>query len=208
MSNKFDLSPGTRLQSGQKRDRVEREMAIVKELFRAYFNSELPFEGGYILTSLFDENSTYSRYEITSYNNVKDIYPSSGNLVFQADGKKLFVLVEPANYPRKYTEPSLRESTYKIPYRSSEVHTLTSRRQDRIMIGKKPVITYTSFTVLKPTGDNFAYIFFDTRDLVTALHKFFIDTLWKDANVPKVDSEKAAGIIRDLFPAFIEYKIE
>ena len=183
-------------------------MAIVKELFKAYYNSELPFEGGYIFTSLFDANSTYSRYEITSYNNVKDIYPSNGDLTFQADGKKLFILVEPANYPRKHTEPSLREADYKIPYRFNEVHTLTSRRQDRIMIGKKPVITYTSFTILNPTGDNFAYIFFDTNDLVPAAHKFFIDTLWKDANVPKIDAEKSAAFIRDLFPEFVEFKIE
>ena len=183
-------------------------MAIVKELFKAYYNSELPFEGGYIFTSLFDANSTYSRYEITAYNNVKDIYPANGSLTFQADGKKLFILVEPASYAKKYTEPTLRENDYKIPYRFSEVHTITSRRQDRIMIGKEPVVTYTSFTVLKPTGDNFAFIFFDTDDLVKAAHTFFIDSLWKDANVPKIDAEKAAGVIRDIFPAFIEYKIE
>jgi hypothetical protein len=182
-------------------------MATIKELFKAYYNSELPFEGGYIFTSFFDSNSTYSKYEITSYNNVKDIYPSDGNLTFQADGKKLYILVEPANFPRKYTEPSLRDSAYRIPYRFSEVHVITSRRQDRIMIGKEPVISYTSFTILKPAGDNFAYIFFESDDLVPAVHKFFIDSLWKDANVPKIDAEKAATFIRDLFPAFIEFKI-
>jgi hypothetical protein len=160
-----------------KTERKEWIKPIVKELFKAYFDRELPFEGGYIFTSFFDSNSTYSRYEITSYNNVKDIYPSDGNLTFQADGKKLFVLVEPANFPRKYTEPALRESEYKMPYRFSEVHIITSRRQDRIMIGKEPVITYTSFTVLKPTGDNLAYIFYETEDLVDTVHRFFIDTL-------------------------------
>lgn len=81
-----------------------------------------------------------------------------------------------------------------------------SYNQDRIMIGKKPVITCTSFTVLKPTGNNFAYIFFDTYDLVTAVHKFFIDTLWKDANVPKIDSEIAACFIRDMFPVLLNSK--
>jgi hypothetical protein len=182
-------------------------MAVIKELFKAYYNSELPFEGGYIFTSFFDANSTYARYEITSYNNVKDIYPSDGNLTFQADGKKLHVLVEPANYPKKHTEPALRDSGYSIPYRFNELHIMTSRRQDRIMIGKEPVISYTSFTILKPTGDNFAYIFFDTEDLIDAVHRFFIETLWKDGNVPKSDSEKAAAFIRGVFPSFIDFKV-
>jgi hypothetical protein len=56
-------------------DKKKLNMAIEKELFKAYYNSELPFERGYIFSSFFDANSTYSRYEITSYNNVKDIYP-------------------------------------------------------------------------------------------------------------------------------------
>ena len=84
---------------------------------------------------------------------------------------------------------------------------MTSRRQDRIMIGKEPVISYTSFTILKPTGDNFAYLFFDTDDLVDAVHRFFIETLWKDGNVPKSDAEKAAAFIKDVFPSFIEFKV-
>jgi len=182
-------------------------MAVVKELFKAYYKGELPIEGGYIFSSFFDPNSTYSKYEVVSYNNVKDIYSSDGNLTFQADGKKLFVLVEPANYPKKYTEPSLRDQYYSIPYRFSEVETITSRRQDRIMVGKKPVITYSSFTIIKSTGDNFSYIIYDTNDLIDVVEKIFTDTLWKDANVPKIDAEKTARFIRDIFKSFIDFKI-
>ena len=49
-------------------------MAILKELFSAYSKNELPTDGGYIVSAFFDANSTYSKYEVTSYNNVKDIY--------------------------------------------------------------------------------------------------------------------------------------
>ena len=52
-------------------------------------------------------------------------------------------------------------------------------------------------------GYHFAYIFFDTHGIVSAAHKFFIDSQWRDANVPKVDSEKAAGFIRDMFPSLL-----
>ncbi len=183
-------------------------MAIVKELFSAYLKSELPLEGGYIIASFFDPTSTYSRYEVTSYNNVKDIYTNDDGLTFLADGKKLYVLIEPANYAKKHIEPSHRDDAHKIPYRFKEVELHISKRQDRIMIGQKPVITYASFTILKPTGHNFSYIFYDTEDLIDVIEKFFIDTIWKDANVPKNDAEKSAAIIRGVFDLFVDFKIE
>lgn len=182
-------------------------MAIAKELFNAYQKSELPFEGGYIICSFFDPNSTYSKYEVTSYNNVKDIFTNEEGLTFQADGKKLFLLVEPANYSKKHTEPAHRDDLHRIPYRFSEVETIVSKRQDRIMVGREPIITYTSFTILKPTGHNFSYIFYDTDDVLEAMQSFFQNTIWKDANVPKIDAEKAATAISKVFSAFVEYEI-
>ncbi len=40
------------------------------------------------------------------------------------------------------------------------------------------------------------------------MEKIFIDTIWKDANVPKIDAEKTAGFIRSIFQYFIDFKIE
>jgi hypothetical protein len=183
-------------------------MGRVEELFTAYTKGELPFEGGYILSSFFHDTSTYSRYEVTSYNNVKDIYPTTdGDLTFVADGKKLYVLVEPAGYPRKHMDPSLRETGFQIPYRFDELETITSRRQDRIMVGRKPVITYTSFTIVKSEGDNFSYIIYDTEDLPDIIEKFFLETIWRHANVPKIDAEKTASFIRDVFEDFVTVKV-
>jgi len=76
------------------------------------------------------------------------------------------------------------------------------------MIGKKPIITYTSFTILKTQSHNFSYIFYPTDDIVELTEKFFIDTIWHDANVPKIDAEKAGRIIKKIFTNFIDYKIE
>lgn len=61
---------------------------------------------------------------------------------------------------------------------------------------------------MKPTGHNFSYIFYDTEDLIDVIEKFFIDTIWKDANVPKNDTEKSAAIIRGVFDLFVDFKIE
>jgi len=178
-------------------------MAVMKELFGAYNKSELPTDGGYIVSAFFDESSTYTKYEVTSYNNVKDIFAGEDGITFQADGRKIFVLVEPANYSKKHVEPTYRDTLQKIPYRFKELDVFTSKRQDQIMVGKEPIVTYTSFTVLKTKGNNFSYIFYATDDLLPAIRDFFMKSLWQDARVPRADAEKAAKIIEDKFKGII-----
>ncbi len=170
-------------------------MAQIKDLFKAYMASELPTEGGLIITSFFDEETTYTKYEVTSYNNVKDIYRNEEGIVFQADGFKQFVVVEPASYSRKHMEPAMRDRGHAIPYRFKEVDSLVTKRQDRIMMGKEPVVTYTSFTILQPKGENFAYVVFKEPDILQTVGAFFAKSLWQDARVPKTDAEKAAKTI-------------
>ena len=75
------------------------------DLFEAYAQNKLPMDEGYIISSFFKEDSTYSIYEIVSYASVKDIYSTSDSLTFQTNGKKLFLLAEPSNYHQKTTEP-------------------------------------------------------------------------------------------------------
>ena len=79
------------------------------DLFQAYAEDKLPRDGGYIVSSFFDQNSAYSKYEVVAYNGVKNIYLSEEGLTFQTDGNKLFVLVEPTNYPEKHVEPYVRK---------------------------------------------------------------------------------------------------
>ena len=78
------------------------------ELFKAYADSQLPSEGGYIVSSFLDENSSYARYEVVAYSGVKSIYLTEEGLTFQTDGNKLFVLAEPASYSQKHQEPFRR----------------------------------------------------------------------------------------------------
>lgn len=170
-------------------------MATILELFDAYSAGKLPTEGGLIITSYFDDETTYSKYEATSYNNVKDIYLNEDGLVFQADGYKLFMLVEPASYSKKHIEPAYRDGAHKIPYRSKELNLFTSKRQDRVMIGKEPVITYGSFTILKPQGTSFAYIVYTDENLMGNVESFFAKTLWQDARLPKRDAEEVSKLI-------------
>ncbi|NOY08300.1 MAG: hypothetical protein GXP33_05625 [Spirochaetes bacterium] len=165
------------------------------DLFQAYSQDKLPREGGYIISSFFSENSAYSKYEIVAYNGVKSLYLSEDGLTFQSDGNKLFVLVEPANYPRKHIEPFRRDSNEQIPHRFSELEIITARNQTKVMVSKEPIIAYSAFTILKPRGINFAFIFYNRPDVFDTIKFFFSKTLNKEARVPQNDAVKSSDAI-------------
>lgn len=162
------------------------------DLFDAYSKNMLPSDQGFIVSSFFSVNSAYSRYEVVSYNNVKSIYPAEEGLTFQTDGKKMHILVEPANYPKKAEEPFVRSSNEQIPHRFSELDLHTCKNQTKIYTGKDAVMSYTSFTIMKPTGLNFAFIFYFLPDVYDSLALFFEKTLNKEAGVPLLDAKKVA----------------
>jgi hypothetical protein len=97
----------------------------------------------------------------------------------------------------------MRDRGHEIPYRFKEVDTYVTKRQDRIMMGKDPVVTYGSFTILEPVGANFAYIVYKTPDLMETMKKFMAESLWQDAGVPRADAEKAAKGIANTLPGIL-----
>jgi hypothetical protein len=165
------------------------------ELFKAYSESQLPSDGGYIVSSFLDENSAYSRYEVVAYSGVKSIVLSPDGLTFQTDGNKIFVLAEPPSYPQKATEPFRRNAKEQLPLRFAELDVLKTRNQTRVMVSKTPTLTYGSFTILKPSGINFAFIFYNLPDVLDTIAKFFAATLNKEAAVPKSEAEKASKLV-------------
>ncbi|MBN1649581.1 MAG: hypothetical protein JW874_16200 [Spirochaetales bacterium] len=165
------------------------------DLFQAYAEGALPRDGGYIVSSFFDTNSSYSIYEVVAYAAVKNIYLTEEGLTFQTDGNKLFILVEPASYPQKFMEPFRRENKYKIPHRFNELETIIAKNQDRIMVSKEPIISYGSFTILKPTGMNFSLCFYKLEDVFDSISYFFETTLHKEANIPTPDAKKSAKTV-------------
>jgi hypothetical protein len=165
------------------------------ELFKAYADGQLPSDGGYIVSSFLDESSSYARYEVVAYNGVKAIYMTEEGLTFQTDGNKLYVLSEPASYAQKHLEPFRRVVKDQIPHRFSELEILTTRRQTKVMVSKSPQMSYGSFTILKPTGINFAFIFYNQPEVFETIAKFFAATLNKEAAVPKAEAEKASLLV-------------
>jgi len=178
-------------------------MAKILDLFEAYETGQLPNEGGYIISNFFNTNSSYSRFEMISYGNVKDIYRNDEGITFQADGLKMFVLVEPPSYSNKHIEPCYRDDAHKIPYRFKEVETYTTKRQAKIMVGKEPIETYTSFTIMNETGVNQSFIVHKSEGIVQSLINYFNQVMWKNVNIGRSDSQKAADMIGTVLPAII-----
>jgi hypothetical protein len=165
------------------------------ELFKAYSDAQLPSDGGYIISSFLDESSSYARYEVVAYNGVKSIYLTEEGLTFQTDGNKLFVLSEPPSYAHKAIEPFRRTAKDQIPMRFSELDILTTRNQTKVMVSRTPLMTYGSFTILKPSGINFSFIFYNLPDVFETVQRFFAATLNKEAAVPKSEAEKAGKLV-------------
>jgi hypothetical protein len=162
------------------------------DLFEAYTKNEMPKDQGYVVSSFFSGKSAYSIYEVISYSGVKAIYPEGSGLTFQSTGKKLHILIEPASYPHKALEPYVRNNTEQIPKRFNELEILTAKNQTKIMIAKEPVESFSSFTVLRPTGINFALVFYQLPDLYESLARFFEKTLNQEAGIPQLDAKKAS----------------
>ena len=172
------------------------------DLFDAYQKSALPKDHGFLVSSFFSMNTAYSRYEVVSYSNVKSIYPNEGGLTFQTDGQKLFILIEPPNYHQKGTAPFLRPNEEQVQQRFAELDLHTCKNQVKAYYSKTPIMTYGSFTVMRPTGVNFSFVFFALPDLPESLRLFFEKTFNKEAGIPMADaklvSKAVAGKVVEL----------
>jgi hypothetical protein len=178
------------------------------DLFEAYAQDKLPKDEGYIVSSFFNPNSAYSKYEIVSYSGVKSIYLNEEGITFQTNGKKLHVLIEPPNYPNKAIEPYVRSNADQIPLRFSELEQILAKNQTRIMIAKEPIVSFSSFTILKPTGINFALVFYRLPDLFDTLAIFFEKTYNKEAAVPMADAKRAAKRTVEIVKATMSFQSE
>ncbi len=168
------------------------------DLFEAFSQNKLPMDEGYIVSSFFKQESAYSIYEVVSYSAIKDIYMSGNGLTFQTNGKKIFVLVEPMAYSHKAIEPYCRSQDYQIPLRFSEAHIITARNQSKIMFSKEPQQAISAFTVVKPEGVNFAFLFYSLPDVFESMEKFFAKTLNQEAGIPQADAQKAAKTLGEI----------
>ncbi|MDR1108678.1 MAG: hypothetical protein LBL19_06555 [Spirochaetaceae bacterium] len=182
--------------------------AKAMDLFDAYRQDQLPKDEGYVISSFFSPSSAYSIYEIVSYSGVKSIYLNDSGLTLQTNGKKIYILIEPASYPNKAMEPYVRSHTEQIPLRFSELEQIIAKNQSRIMISRQPIDSFSSFTILKPSGVNFALVFYNLPDLFATQQLFFEKTFNREAGIPQADAKKGAQRVVEIVKSTMNFRGE
>ncbi len=177
-------------------------MAKALSLIKAYQTETIPANGGFIISAFLEPGSIYAIYEITAYRNVKDIYQVPEGIVFKTDGNRIHMMVEPSSFAKKYIEPVNREDGKKIPYRFDELEIVKTKHLDRVMIAKEPKMLYSSFTILKSSGDSFSFIFFPTKDVYMAIKKFLADSLYNDCNLSKSEAMNCSKLALETIKKF------
>ncbi|MDY6967474.1 MAG: hypothetical protein SVR08_02290 [Spirochaetota bacterium] len=167
-------------------------MAKALPILKAFLQESIPQNGGFVISSNYDPNSTYAIYEITAYAIVKDINKNTEGLQFNTDGNRTHILVEPPTFPQKSMDPTYREEGKSIPYRFYELEILSGNKKERVMIPKEPTRLNSYFTIIDAHGENFAFLFYPTEDVYLAIRKFIADTLYNDCDVDKKLAIEAA----------------
>jgi len=181
-------------------------MAKALSLLKAYHTSSIPSNGGFIVTAYFEGGTNYSVYEVTAYQNVKDIYQVPEGMIFKTDGNRTHMLIEPPSYAQKHIEPVNREQGKSIPYRFNEMNLIKLRNQVNVMIPKEPIMLYSSFTILKNRGDSFSFVFHLTEDVYLAMKKFISDSLYNDCSFGKTDAMTCAKTVLETIKKFSIWK--
>ena len=166
------------------------------ELFSAYRSGRVPPGGGYVVSSFVIDGCAYVRYEIVAYRRARSLDLSRDGLTFAAEASRIFVLVEPDGYPERAIEPFQRDARHRIPHRFAELATVAVRSHSRIMVSRDPVIVSSQFTVIAPTGTDFAFLFLPGHDAVDTIHGFMTRTLQQECLVPKAGARRAGALLR------------
>jgi len=175
-------------------------MASATALIKAYMTETIPSDGGFIITAFF--TGGYTIYDITAYRNVKDIFRTEEGITFKTDGNRTHILVEPASFTKKYVEPVNREAGSDIPYRFNELTIIPGPKNEKIMIPEKPIMLYSSFTILEKKSDYFSFIFQPTKDVYVAMKKFIADSLYNDCNLGLSVSKEVSNKVLDTIKKF------
>jgi hypothetical protein len=124
---------------------------------------------GYILSVIspdmddIDKQNDPFLIEMISYSGVKAVTPIGNGVKFQAQGKKMFCMMEPASYSEKHIEPTYRStnSTGHMPFRMKDIdHFLTKDSKFNILIPTIAHDCYDSFTVSFPSKGDICIIYF------------------------------------------------
>ena len=181
-------------------------MAKGLTLEKAYLSEQIPFDGAFIISAYFPDDTSYAIYEVTAYHIVKDIFKTTEGLIFKTDGNRTYILVEPASYSQKHLEPVNRPKEKSIPYRFNEMTVQKGHKGEKIMVPIEPTFLYSTFTILDRGSGGFAYLFMPTPDVYAAIKNTIIDSLAKDCALEKKDAQEAVDLLISTIKKFSIWK--
>ena len=144
--------------------------------------------------------------EIISYSGVKAVIPTGAGLKYQAQGNKMYCMIEPTSYTEKHIEPAFRKqnTTGFMPFRFADCDIfLTKDMRLNIMIPRKAQECFDSFTVTLPEKGDLCILYmpFD-KDIEGVVIPFmqtnFHDILCKMLGVRDVDSKIISRKLMDV----------
>ncbi len=168
------------------------------DLFEAYAQNKLPKDAGFIVSAFFAKGSTYSKYTIVSYSELRSAVLEGSSLCVSASGRTVHVLVEPPDYADTDKDPADRQKDEQFPLRLSQMDAVNAKNGSRMLIARKPLPTTETCVIERPTGIDFALIFFKRPDLFETLTIFLEKTFNKEANVPLADAKRGATLALEL----------
>jgi hypothetical protein len=149
-------------------------------------------------------------FEMISYSGVKAVIPVEGGVKFQAQGSKMFCMLEPTTYSEKHVDPTYRSNntTGFMPFRFNECDTfLTKDNRYTVRMPNVPHNCYDSFTVSFPAKGDLCIIYFIfDKDIqgkvIPFIEENFMTILKKSVNLRDIDSnhiaKKFADVIKKL----------
>ena len=170
--------------------------ARVLELFSAYRDGRIPPAAGYIVSSFMVDGSAYARYEIVACREARTLRLSADGLTIAADASKVFVLVEPTGYHDRSTEPWRRDARHRVPHTFAELAMVRVRNHSRIMVSNTPVLAPAVFTVVRPAGIDFSFLFLPGREAPDRVRAFLEQTLQDECLVPAAAARRAANLVQ------------
>jgi hypothetical protein len=139
-------------------------------------------------------------FEMISYSGVKAVTPVESGVKFQAQGRKMFCMIEPTTYNEKYVEPTYRSTngTGFMPFRFAECDSfLTKDSKYTVRIPCVPHNCFDSFTVSFPAKGDLCILYFifdqDIKGKVLPfIEENFMTILKKSVNLRDIDSNNVA----------------
>jgi hypothetical protein len=178
---------------------AKRKQYSAMHLFDAFRKNLLPRYGGFIVGVHFHKDDGYLVFEIIGYENLQDLHSDGNSLLFKSAGCKLFAIVEPAHYLHKSIEPVNRMKDHMVPYRFNELSKITTKAFQTIYVGLKPIFMPTSFTIVKPEGDDLMVLFYNVAEVYANIEDFIIILMREFSKISTSDSRKAAeSIVRGI----------